>query len=316
MDPIMQLTPLSEVTGANDEYDRVLPSSWPQTIIDEIERGQETPPSQIWITGPAYLPVEEAVKKGSETKTPVGQRDRLAIIRTIMSPHVPLYISFVMERTLKMVVIDMAPAEVENLKNASMMQVTRSEQGVVTGTFAAQGIWGNCKFRWHTKGAAEDRAHQPSHELWAPALQAKLEGGHLVFVPRRSRQDNGVVMDGEGGEDVSLVADLVASPDTSTWTRVEREGTDEIVREGLPEALRSSLFLSEDQRNAFDVVTVPPGTFVRIGDEFYGPVAPDPDEIPWYISAVPTTLGFPTVSSSSVLGMLEIQLKTSAVKWD
>ncbi len=113
-----------------------------------------------------------------------------------------------------------------------------------------------------------------------------------------------MVMDGEGGEDVSLVADLVASPDTSTWTRLEREGTDEIVREGLPETLRSSLFLSEDQRTAFDVVTVPPGTFVRIGDEFYGPVAPDPDEIPWYISAVPTTLGFPTVSSSSVLGML------------
>ncbi len=71
-----------------------------------------------------------------------------------------------------------------------------------------------------------------------------------------------MVMDGEGGEDVSLVADLVASPDTSTWTRLEREGTDEIVREGLPEALRSSLFLSEDLRTAFDVVMVLPGSWL------------------------------------------------------
>jgi hypothetical protein len=304
MDPIIQLTPLSELTEANDEYDRVLPSSWPQTIIDEIERGQETPPVQIWISGPAYLPVEESVKKGSATKTPAGQRDRLAVIRTMLFPHAPLYISFVIERTLKMVVIDMAPAEVENLKKASTMQAARSEQGVVTGTFTAQGTWGNCKLRWHTKGAAEDRAHQPPPELWAPLLQEELERGQLVFVPRRSHQDNGVVMDGEGGEDVSLVADLVASPDTSTWTWLEREGTDETVREGLPEALRSSLSLSEDQRTAFDVVMVPPGTFVRIGNEFYGPAAPEPAKIPWYISAVPTTLGFPTVSSSSVLGML------------
>jgi hypothetical protein len=41
----------------------------------------------------------------------------------------------------------MAPAEVEKLKQASTMQAARSEQGVVTGTFTAQGTWGNSKFK-------------------------------------------------------------------------------------------------------------------------------------------------------------------------
>ena len=80
----------------------------------------------------------------------------------------------------------------------------------------------------------------------------------------------------------------IMSADTSRWIILSNEGTEELVREGLSQILQKSLSLTDAQRAEFDVISVPPGSFVRGEEELYAPVTLKAEEVPWHITAVPT----------------------------
>ena len=80
----------------------------------------------------------------------------------------------------------------------------------------------------HEKQRGGDHEDQPSPETLARSLKDGLDQGQVVFVPRHSCHDRGVVINDEYGEFASFEVDLEVVPDTSTWTKLDREGTTEI----------------------------------------------------------------------------------------
>ena len=196
----------------------------------------------------------------------------------MFEPIDPLFATVVFDRALKMVVIDMKPAEVEKLRQASQMGADQQTLGVLSGFYKVEGSWGTVKLKWHMKNRGGDRADQPSLEVLARSLREGLEQGQVILVPRQSCHDRGVTINDEEGEFASFDVDLAVAPDTSTWSKLDGRGTTEIECNGLSEALQDSLFLTVDQRLVFNVMAVPPGSFVRVRTDFFGPITPTSEQ--------------------------------------
>jgi hypothetical protein len=161
----------------------------------------------------------------------------------ILAPVNPLFITTVFDfKTLKMVVIDVSPEEVETLMRASDMQKDKPTRGVATGVYTAKGEWGTVKFKCHTKGLGGEGPLQPAHDLISRILTDALSRGEMITVPRRSPPFGTTIVDGDGyGELASDMSDLLQGPDPNRWERMEVEGTDEIFSEDLRRALRAAL---------------------------------------------------------------------------
>jgi flagellar biosynthesis GTPase FlhF len=174
---------------------------------------------------------------------------------------------------------------------------------------------GTLKVRWHTRGKEENSVAQGENEPLKLRLQDALTEGHIVFVPRRSCLDHQVaISDGDGSELASPEADLKTWPNARRWTRLDGEGTEEILNDELREALKTSHLLTAEQVFELGLTGLPPGCFVRVGSDLLGPASLSQADAPWHISFVPETLGFIGASASSLLRSLGISRIRGEVK--
>jgi hypothetical protein len=279
LEPTFGISPHLNDTEFNEQMENMLPTSGISKIVEGINNIGKCPPTSIWIQGAVFQATEALVRQGSPNKKSWGQRDRLEVTRLILAPVHPLFITAVSDfKTLKMVVIDVRPEEVELLMTISDMQKDKPMRGVTTGVYTAKGEWGTAKVKWHMKGLAGEGLSQPAHDQFLRLVMDALAGGEMITVPRRSPSYGTTIVDGEGhGELASDTSDLLQGPDPSCWERMEVEGTDEILSEDLRQALRvalrtatlatTTISLAEAVGAGLEVPPVSMGSFIRIGDE-------------------------------------------------
>ncbi len=67
--PLVTATSYPDPDSENAVFDRLLPTTWAFEFVKKIEELMASPPTQIWILGPAFLGLEEIVKRNFPKKS-------------------------------------------------------------------------------------------------------------------------------------------------------------------------------------------------------------------------------------------------------